>query len=154
MPSSPSYLPIGQVAARCGVAASALRFYEQKGLIQSQRGVGGQRRFHRAMIRKIAIIRVAQGLGISLAEIKQEFDTLPDDRAPTLRDWRAFSSRWRVRLDRRIQTLEQLRDQLDSCIGCGCLSINRCSLYNKNDQAGADGSGARFLGSDIVDATG
>ena len=142
-----THLPIGKVASRCGVAASALRFYEQKGLIQSQRGPGGQRRYHRSMIRKVAIIKVAQTLGITLNEIKREFDALPNDRFPTLRDWRALSTRWRAELDARIHGLERLRDQLDSCIGCGCLSISRCTLYNKDDCAHQQGVGAQYLAS-------
>ncbi|MEM7196420.1 MAG: redox-sensitive transcriptional activator SoxR [Pseudomonadota bacterium] len=144
MPQKP-YLSIGEVAERCGIATSALRFYESRGLIQSHRGSGNQRRFHRSVIRKVSVIKVAQTLGISLQEILDAFSKLPDQRTPTRRDWERLSTLWRVKLDARISALERLRDQLDGCIGCGCLSLKRCALYNPDDEVFARGSGPHFL---------
>ena len=140
-----NYINIGQAAKRCGVTASALRFYESRGLIQSQRGSGNQRRYHRAMIRRISLIKVAQSLGLSLKEISNALDTLPDKESPTRKDWQRLSRSWRDQLEQRIQGLEMLKDKLDGCIGCGCLSLKRCALYNKDDVAGDQGSGPRYL---------
>ena len=142
---SSQLLSIGETARRSGVATSALRFYETRGLINSQRISGNHRRYHRATLRRIAIIRVAQTLGLSLAEIGSAFDNLPAQRNPTRRDWERLSRRWGQQLEQRIADLQNLRDRLGGCIGCGCLSLNRCSLYNANDAAATLGSGPRYL---------
>ncbi|MEE2870593.1 MAG: redox-sensitive transcriptional activator SoxR, partial [Pseudomonadota bacterium] len=123
-------LTVGEVAERSGVAVSALHFYETKGLIQSQRSAGNQRRYHRDVLRRVAVIKVAQRIGIPLAEIAGALSELPDGRTPTARDWKRLSARWRVQLDERINDLTVLRHQLDQCIGCGCLSIKACRLRN------------------------
>ena len=146
-----TYLSIGETARRSGVAASTLRFYESRGLIHSVRGPGNHRRYHRAMLRKISLIRIAQNLGISLKEIGQVFETLPDQRVPNKKDWGRMSRRWHSELDQRIQSLQSLRDQLTGCIGCGCLSLKRCSLYNPGDNAESLGAGARYLLGDSPD---
>src|ERR671932_2319123 len=138
-------LTIGQVSARSGVAASALRFYEQQGLISATRTAGGARRFPRAVLRRLAFVRAAQNVGLSLAEIRDALGTLPDGRPPTARDWARLSRGWRERLDEQIAALVQLRDGLDSCIGCGCLSLARCALQNPADVAASSGPGARWL---------
>jgi MerR family redox-sensitive transcriptional activator SoxR len=138
-------LSIGQVAERTGVAVSALRFYEGQGLIRSERTAGGQRRYPREVLRLVSFVKIAQQVGLSLAEIRASLDRLPGDRAPTRADWAQLSASWRPVLDRRIATLERLRDDLDSCIGCGCLSLRRCALYNPGDAASSLGDGARYL---------
>ena len=138
-------LSIGETAKRAGVATSALRFYESRGLIRSQRGPGNQRRYHRATLRRIAIIQVAQTLGLSLAEIASAFESLPDKRNPTRRDWARLSTHWGKRLEARIADLQNLRDRLEGCIGCGCLSLSHCALYNADDGASELGSGPRYL---------
>ncbi len=138
-------LTISETANRCGVAESALRFYESKGLIKSQRTAGNQRRFHRAEIRKISVIRIAQTLGLTLTEIQEALNSLPKQRVPTKKDWDKLSREWSKRLNARIESLQRLRDQLSGCIGCGCLSLKRCALYNKDDQANGQGAGPRFL---------
>lgn len=135
----------GEVAARAGVAVSALHFYEREGLITSERTAGNQRRYHRDVLRRIAFIRVSQGLGISLARIGDALATLPDDRVPTKADWARLSRGWRADLDARIDHLQRLRDDLDGCIGCGCLSLRSCALVNTGDVLGADGPGPRRL---------
>ncbi len=140
-----NYMTIGETAKRCGVATSALRFYEQKGLIRSARVSGNHRRYHRSMIRRISVIQVAQSLGLSLAEIKDALDTLPDLRTPTKKDWERLSADWRDQLDQRIISLSKLRDNLSGCIGCGCLSLRRCKLYNPDDIAAESGAGPQFL---------
>ena len=140
-----TFLTIGETARRTGVAASALRFYETQKLVRSHRGPGNQRRYHRSMLRRISIIKVAQSLGLSLEEISSSLDTLPDKRTPTRRDWEKLSLKWRDQLDARIASLEKLREQLSSCIGCGCLSLKRCALYNPGDRAAARGAGPRYL---------
>jgi MerR family transcriptional regulator, redox-sensitive transcriptional activator SoxR len=145
MEQSKDYLSIGEVARRSGVAPSALRFYETRGLIHSARAGSNHRRYHRAMLRRISIIRVAQTLGLSLQEIASAFANLPRDRAPTKRDWASLSSRWGKSLDQRIADLQNLRDRLDGCIGCGCLSMKNCALYNPGDTAATSGSGPRYL---------
>ena len=145
------FLSIGETAKRSGVAASALRFYETQNLIGSHRGPGNQRRFHRSMLRRISIIKVAQSLGLSLEEISTALETLPDKRTPTRRDWEKLSSKWRDQLDARIANLQKLREQLSGCIGCGCLSLKRCALYNPGDRAAAKGAGPRYLLGDIPD---
>ena len=135
----------GDVAERAGVAVSALHFYEREGLIESDRTAGNQRRYHRDVLRRIAFIRVSQGLGISLAEIREALESLPDDKVPTKADWARLSQRWRADLDSRIDHLQRLRDDLDGCIGCGCLSLKSCALYNSDDGLGGNGSGAQRL---------
>ena len=140
-----SALSIGEVSRRCGVSTATLRFYEEKGLIDAERGPGGQRRFHRAVLRRISLIRVAQTLGLSLAEIAEAMEVLPRNRTPNRRDWQRLSRHWRSDLQNRIEALERLRDQLDGCIGCGCLSMKNCALYNPSDQAAVEGPGPRFL---------
>lgn len=138
-------LTIGQLSDRTGIAASALRFYEAQGLIQAGRSEGGQRRFSRATIRRVSFIRVAQQLGVSLTEIKEALASLPEHRTPDEQDWARLSAAWRERITARIRLLERLRDRLDGCIGCGCLSLKRCRILNPGDQAAERGSGPRFL---------
>ncbi|MCD9199156.1 redox-sensitive transcriptional activator SoxR [Aeromicrobium wangtongii] len=135
----------GQVAERSGVAVSALHFYEREGLIASHRTAGNQRRYPREVLRRIAFIRVSQGLGISLARIREALGTLPDDHVPTKADWSRLSRRWRADLDARIDQLQRLRDDLDGCIGCGCLSLTSCALYNAEDVLGTTGPGPHRL---------
>jgi MerR family redox-sensitive transcriptional activator SoxR len=142
-------LPIGVVAQRSGVAPSALRFYEAEGLIRSVRNTGNQRRFERNMLRRIAFIRSAQRVGLSLDEIRAALDTLPSNRTPTKSDWERLSREWRGRLDAQIAELERLRDKLTSCIGCGCLSLKRCALSNPGDVLAAEGPGAHYLLGDV-----
>jgi MerR family redox-sensitive transcriptional activator SoxR len=137
-------LLIGDVARRSGVAASALRFYEERGLITSERSGGGQRRYPRAVLRRIAFIVFAQRIGLTLGEIATELAKLPPDRAPTGRDWSRLSRTWTSRIDERIAELERLRAGLTQCIGCGCLSLDRCRLSNPGDWAGRLGSGPRY----------
>jgi len=135
----------GETAQRAGVAVSALHFYEREGLITSRRTAGNQRRYHRDVLRRIAFIRVSQSLGISLAQIDDALSTLPRGKTPTKADWARLSARWRPELEARIAQLEGLRDKLDGCIGCGCLSLKSCSLYNADDGLGGSGPGARRL---------
>jgi len=137
-------LTIGEVSRRSGVATSALRFYEQRGLIASERAGSGHRRFQRPVLRRIAFIVFAQRIGLTLGEIGAELGRLPPDRAPTRRDWSRLSSTWTARIDRRIAELERLRAGLTECIGCGCLSLDRCKLANPGDRAGAGGPGPRY----------
>lgn len=138
-------LTIGEVADRSGVAASAIRFYEAEGLLTATRTAGGQRRFEREVLRRIAFIRVAQRIGLGLDEIRADLDALPRSRTPTAADWARISRRWRPRLDAEIGLLERLRDDLTACIGCGCLSLRACALYNPADGASRLGAGARYL---------
>jgi MerR family redox-sensitive transcriptional activator SoxR len=138
-------LTVGQLAARSGVSISALHFYERKGLIASERTEGNQRRYRRDMLRRVAMIRVAQRVGIPLAEIATALDELPESRTPTVRDWERLSSRWKNDLDDRIRQLEQLRDRFTECIGCGCLSIDKCALANPHDVLAEHGPGPRRL---------
>lgn len=138
-------LTIGEAARRCGVATSTLRFYEERGLINSARTAGNQRLYHRAELRRISIVRVAQSLGLSLKEIGEALDELPDGRAPNKRDWEKLSRKWRAHLDTRIDQLKRLRENLTGCIGCGCLSLKSCKLHNPYDRAAATGSGPRRL---------
>lgn len=137
-------LPIGTVAARAGVNVSALRFYEERGLIRSVRSDGGHRQYHRPVLRRLAFIQAAQRVGLTLEEIGAALATLPDD-GPNAADWKRLSANWRPLLDERIRLLEGLRDQLDSCIGCGCLSLQRCRLRNPGDRAALLGPGPRYL---------
>lgn len=136
---------VGKVAQRCGVNVSTLHFYEQKGLIYSSRNAGNQRRYKADILRRVAVIKAAQKMGISLASIKKAFASLPMQRTPTARDWQKLSSDWQAELNARIAYLERLRDSLTGCIGCGCLSMTRCPLYNKDDKMGAQGTGAVVL---------
>ena len=138
-------LAIGDFAARSGVAASALRYYEKEGLIRSTRTGGNQRRYQRSELRRVAFIRIAQQVGVSLDEIREALESLPENRTPTKADWSRLSARWRRRLEERITLMERLRDQLTGCIGCGCLSMQRCKLINPDDQLGAMGAGPRKL---------
>jgi MerR family redox-sensitive transcriptional activator SoxR len=135
----------GEVAYRSGVAVSALHFYEARGLIASWRSSGNQRRYSRDVLRRVAIIKVAQRLGLPLSMIKAAIDSLPGGRTPTARDWRRLSGEWRCELDRRIALLQRLRGELDGCIGCGCLSLKVCGLRNPADAMGEQGAGARLL---------
>jgi MerR family transcriptional regulator, redox-sensitive transcriptional activator SoxR len=139
-----SVLTIGEVARRSGVAASALRFYEERGLISSERAGSGHRRYPRPVLRRIAFIVFAQRIGLSLEEIGKELAKLPPDRAPTRRDWSRLSSSWSSRIDDRIAELERLKLGLTECIGCGCLSLDRCQLANPEDRAGRRGPGPRY----------
>ena len=138
-------LTIGEVAGRSGMAASALRYYEQEGLIGATRTSGGARRYPRSVLRRLAIIRAGRNVGLSLPEIRAALDTLPADRPATTTEWARLSQDWRDRLDEQIAALTQLRDGLTSCIGCGCLSLERCALSNPGDTAAAVGPGARWL---------
>lgn len=138
-------LTIGAVAARAGVAVSALRFYEDRGLITSTRSAGNQRRYHRSVLRRVAFVQAAQRVGLSLDDIGDALATLPPDEGPTAKDWKRLSANWRPLLDERIRLLEKLRDDLDGCIGCGCLSLDRCRLRNPYDRASGLGAGARYL---------
>ena len=138
-------LSVGEVAARSGVAISTLHFYETKGLIRGRRNRGNHRRYPREVLRRVAIIKVAQRAGIPLKEIAEALAALPDGRAPTAQDWRRLSARWKAQLDDRIARLTRLRDRLTDCIGCGCLSFRDCPLRNPHDSLGAQGSGPRLL---------
>ena len=138
-------LTVGEVARRSGVAVSAVHFYERRGLIAGWRSGGNQRRYDRAVLRRIAIIKVAQQLGVPLAEIGRRFDSLPRDRTPAKSDWSRLAEEWRGALDRRIARLVRLRDSLDGCIGCGCLSVDACPLRNPGDALAAEGPGPHYL---------
>ncbi|QMV64947.1 redox-sensitive transcriptional activator SoxR [Pseudomonas berkeleyensis] len=141
-------LTVGQVAERSGVSVSTLHFYEAKGLIHSHRNAGNQRRYPRQILRRVALIKVAQRLGIPLADIGAILATLPHDHTPTAADWQRFSQHWKQELDARIERLSRLRDQLTGCIGCGCLSMDDCPLRNPGDRLGNQGSGPRLLEGD------
>lgn len=136
---------IGEVARRTGVATSALRFYEDKGLIESERTDGNQRRYAPSVVRVVSVIRAAHEVGISLAEVGEVLDRLPSGHAPTATEWGEMASAWQERLEERIGVLVALRDSLSDCIGCGCLSLETCAIFNPDDRAGAGGSGGRFL---------
>ncbi len=138
-------LTIGDFAARSGVAPSALRYYEREGLIRSTRTSGNQRRYLRSELRRVGFIRIAQQVGVSLDEIRDALAALPENRTPTKADWSRLSARWRRRLDERIAMMERLRDQLTGCIGCGCLSLQRCRLINPGDELATTGAGPRKL---------
>jgi MerR family redox-sensitive transcriptional activator SoxR len=138
-------LTIGELAARSGVPASALRYYESRGLIRAVRTTGNQRRYDRAELRRVAFVRIAQRVGLSLDEIAEALATLPRARTPTKADWARLSAAWRTRLDERIALLERLRERLSSCIGCGCLSLRRCRISNADDVLAAEGDGPRYL---------
>lgn len=143
-----TWLGIGELARRAGVAASALRFYEAEGLIAGGRSAAGRRRYPRHVLRRVAFIRAAQAVGLGLAEIRAALADLPEGRTPTKADWQRLGSAWQPLLDERIAALTRLRDQLASCIGCGCLSLKACALYNPQDQASRRGNGARYLTGD------
>jgi MerR family redox-sensitive transcriptional activator SoxR len=138
-------LTIGAVSERTGVATSALRFYEAEGLIHATRTAGGQRRYARDVLRRVSFIRVAQQVGLTLDEIREALHSLPEHRTPTEKDWRRLSASWRPRLDAQIAMLERLRDRLDGCIGCGCLSLRFCRMLNPDDRAGEQGPGPRYV---------
>jgi MerR family redox-sensitive transcriptional activator SoxR len=138
-------LTIGEVSARSGVATSALRYYEQQGLIHAERTSGNQRRYPRATLRRVAFIRSAQRVGLTLEEIAEALGTLPEGRTPTRADWARLSRGWRPRIDAQIERLERLRSKLDGCIGCGCLSLRTCALNNPDDEVAGRGPGAAFL---------
>ena len=143
---------IGELARRAGVATSALRYYEQLGLISARRTAGGQRRYSRAMLRRVAFIRAAQAVGLSLDEVHAALARLPDERTPNKTDWNKVSATWIRRIDERITELERLRETLNSCVGCGCLSLRTCRLSNINDTAATRGAGARWLLGDLPPA--
>jgi len=138
-------LSIGALATRTGLSVSAIRYYEGQGLVVAERNAGGQRRFARAAIRRLSFVMIAQQFGVSLAEIKALLQELPGERTPTPTDWRRISQKFRTRLDQRIAVLQRMRDDLDGCIGCGCLSLPKCRLYNPDDRASTRGSGPRYL---------
>ena len=145
MKSHKQNILIGKVAARTGIAVSAIRFYEEAGLITAGRNSGGQRVFAAADIRRISFIIIAQKLGFSLKQIGAQLDSLPDKRTPNMKDWEKISRNFSVDIDQRIAALTRLRNKLTGCIGCGCLSLQNCSLYNENDVAAKKGAGPRFL---------
>lgn len=136
-------IPIGEMARRTGLSVSAIRFYEDKGLVEPIRNAGNQRRFLRSDIRRLSFILIAQQLGLALAEIEEELRKLPQGRTPNAKDWQKISGSIRDQLDRKISLLEKTRDRLDGCIGCGCLSLSHCQLYNPNDELAAAGPGPR-----------
>lgn len=139
------WLTIGELSQRSGVATSALRFYDSKGLLHAERTAGNQRRFHRSSLRRVGVIRAAQAVGLPLAEVQDALSSLPNQRTPTRSDWESISRRWQNDLDRRIAELELLREKLTGCIGCGCLSLATCGLFNEDDEAARRGAGARYL---------
>ena len=141
----PAQITIGQLAARTGLAVSAIRFYEEKGLVHPGRNAGGQRRFERSDIRRLSFVLIAQQLGFSIADIREQLDRLPSGRTPTHADWEKISAAMRDTLDTKIRGLTLLRDKLEGCIGCGCLSLERCAIYNPEDRAAVQGTGPRFL---------
>lgn len=140
-----AHLTIGQLSERSGVATSALRYYEDRGLIRSERTAGNQRRYAQAQLRRVAFIRSAQRVGLALEEIEEALATLPEGRTPTKADWARLSRSWRPRIDEQIERLERLREKLDGCIGCGCLSLRTCALNNPDDEVAPRGPGAVFL---------
>ncbi|HVT69371.1 MAG TPA: redox-sensitive transcriptional activator SoxR [Trebonia sp.] len=142
---STDLLTVGDVAARSGFSSSALRFYEHEGLIRATRTAGNQRRYERSVLRRLAFIRAARNVGLSLEEVAAALATLPAAGTPTRADWTRLSRSWRARLDAQIAALEKLRDGLDSCIGCGCLSLRRCAISNPSDMVRSEGPGARYL---------
>lgn len=139
------FISIGKLAERVGISVSAIRFYETKGIISSIRNAGGQRRFLRSDMRRLSFVLIAQQLGFTIQEIASELSALPHGRTPTKADWTATSERFRKILDKRIENMVQMRDRLDGCIGCGCLSLKACKLYNPEDRARVGGAGPRYL---------
>jgi MerR family redox-sensitive transcriptional activator SoxR len=148
MPLLPTHLTIGELSHRSGVAQSALRFYEVRGLIAAERTTGNQRRYARHMLRRLAFIRSAQRVGLTLDEIHEALASLPDGRTPTKADWKRVSAAWTARLDRQIADLERMKDRLTRCVGCGCLSLRTCALSNRDDAAAATGVGPAWLSTD------
>lgn len=144
-------MTIGETARRIGVTTSALRFYEKNGLITSTRTSGGQRRYARDVLRRVAFIRAAQSVGLKLAEIQESLGELPGDRAPTKDEWEAFAVQWRPRLDQQIAVLEAMKDKLSACIGCGCQTLDACEVFNPGDKAASQGPGAHYLVGDSQD---
>ncbi len=144
-------ISIGDLARRTGLAVSAIRFYEELGLVHPERNAGGQRRFLKSDIRRLSFVIIAQQLGFSLDQICDQFESLPDARTPNARDWQKISRGFRSELDQKIDTLIRLRDNLDGCIGCGCLSLAKCKLYNPEDKAASRGTGPRYLMGDRSD---
>ena len=140
-----SLLSVGQVARRCGVNVSTLHFYEEKGLIHSTRNAGNQRRYKKDVLRRVSVIKAAQKMGITLAAIEEAFSALPENRTPNQKDWQKLASRWQGELNARIRYLEKLRDYLTGCIGCGCLSMKNCPIYNAEDKLAATGAGPVIL---------
>ena len=138
-------LTIGELATRAGLATSAIRFYETHGLVRAERNDAGHRRYRSDALRRVSFDKVAQRVGLSLADIRDALDSLPDRRTPTRRDWARLATRWQPILDERIALLEQLREKLDGCIGCGCLSLDACEIYNVDDVAASHGPGPRWL---------
>ena len=138
-------LTIGEIAHRAGLATSALRYYEREGLVTAERTAGGQRRYPRSVLRRLAFVRAAQNVGLSLEEVRSALATLPAARNPTKGDWQRLSQTWQARLDEQIRGLEKLRDGLTGCIGCGCLSLRSCVLSNPRDELASEGAGARFF---------
>ena len=145
MQALPNRLTIGEMATRSGVRTSTLRYYEARGLISSERSAGGQRRYARETLRRVAVIRAAQILGLTLDEIRRALDELPEARTPDRHDWERLSQTWRSSLDGRIAELEALRDRLSGCIGSGCLSLENCGIFNPGDRAAGAGAGAHYL---------
>ncbi len=148
MPKLGDHITIGELSGRSGVSTSALRYYERESLIFSERTSGNQRRFHRSQLRRVAFIRSAQHVGLSIDEIREAMATLPDNRTPNKADWERLSRAWQGRLDERIAELHRLKTKLTGCIGCGCLSLQRCTLMNPDDVAAPRGPGAVYLKSD------
>jgi len=142
-------LTIGEVAQRAGVATSALRFYEDRGFIQSKRTAGNQRRYPRSVIRVVSVIKAGQAIGLELADIRRALDELPDGRVPTKKDWSRMSRAWRDELDRRIERMQSLRSELADCIGCGCLSLRSCAIFNPGDTIAETGEGPRYLEGEV-----
>lgn len=140
-----NFITIGQLSARTGVAVSALRFYEERGLLQSLRTSGNQRRYMRSDIRRVSFILIAQKLGLALSEIEEQLKALPNERTPNLGDWQRISRSMRAAIDEKMTLLTRTRNQLDQCIGCGCLSLDKCRLYNKDDRMGLKGPGPRAI---------
>ena len=151
MLSSADLLTVGEVAQRSGFAPSALRFYEREGLLATTRTAGGQRRYERHVLRRLAFIRAARNIGLSLEEVKDALASLPGGRTPTVADWARVSRSWRARLDEQIAALQALRDGLEGCIGCGCLSLKRCRIYNPEDELSDHGPGAGRLPRALTD---
>lgn len=138
-------IPIGEVSERTGLSVSAIRYYESEGLVTPIRNSGGQRRFLRSDIRRLSFVLIAQRLGFTISEIRSRLESLPDQRTPTQRDWNRLSKNFRTELQTRIDMMERMRDRLDGCIGCGCLSLKNCALYNDGDHAGLAGAGPRYI---------
>lgn len=147
------HITITELSARSGVAPSALRYYESLGLIAASRTSGNQRRYRRSVLRRVAVIKAARAMGVPLSSITSALAGLPDGRDPTPGDWERLSQRWHAELDQRIAVLEKLRDQLSSCIGCGCLSLERCKMFNPDDRVADEGAGPRLLMGDAADAS-